>query len=36
MVNEPELTSQAGTVFAWSPKKHEVLRYPDGSLCISY
>ena len=35
IVDEPELTSQAGTVFAWSSKKHAVLCYPDGSLCVS-
>ena len=26
--------SQAVTAFAWSSKKHVVLRYPDGRLCV--
>ena len=33
-VDESELPSQAVTVFAWSSKKHAVLRYPDGRLCV--
>ena len=32
--DESELPSQAVTVFAWSSKKHAVLYYPDGILCI--
>ena len=32
--DESELPSQAVTVFAWSSKKHAVLRYPHGRLCI--
>ena len=34
MVDESELPSQAVTVFAWSSKKHVVLCYPDGRLCV--
>ena len=29
MVDESELPSQAAAVFAWSSKKHVVLRYPN-------
>ena len=32
--DELELPNQAVTVFAWSSKKHAVLRYPDGRLCV--
>ena len=32
--DESELASQAVTVFAWSSKKHEVLRYPGERLCV--
>ena len=32
--DESELPSQTVTVFAWSSKKHAVLLYPDGRLCI--
>ena len=31
---ESELPSQAVTVFAQSSKKHAVLSYPDGRLCV--
>ena len=34
MADESELPSQAGRVFAWSPKKHVILHYPVGRLCI--
>ena len=33
-VGESELPSQALTLFAWSSKKHVVLHYPDGRLCV--
>ena len=33
-VDESELPSQAVTVFAWSSKKHVLLHYPDGRLCV--
>ena len=33
-VDESECPSQDVTVFAWSSKKHAVLRYPDGRLCV--
>ena len=33
-VDESELPSQAVTVFAWSSKKHAILHYPDGRLCV--
>ena len=33
-VDETELSSQAVTVFPWSSKKHVVLCYPDGKLCV--
>ena len=32
--DESELPSQGVTVFAWSSKKHKVLCYPDGRLCV--
>ena len=32
--DESELPSQAVTVFAWSSKKHVVLCYPVGRLCV--
>ena len=32
--DESELPSQAVTVLAWSSKKHAVLHYPDGRLCM--
>ena len=32
--DESELPSQTATVFTWSSKKHPVLCYPDGRLCI--
>ena len=32
--DELELPSQAVTVFAGSSKKHVLLRYPDGRLCV--
>ena len=35
MADESELLSKAVTIFVWSSKKHMVLRYPDGSLCVS-
>ena len=31
---ESELPSQAVTIFTWSSKKHVVLCYPDGRLCV--
>ena len=34
MVDESELSNQAITVFAWSSKRHMVLHYADGRLCI--
>ena len=34
-VDESELPSQALTVFAWSPKRHAVLSYPDGHSCLT-
>ena len=34
MADESELPSQAVTVFAWSLKKHAVLHYPNGRLCV--
>ena len=34
MMDESELPSQIVTVFAWSSKKHAVLCYPAGRLCI--
>ena len=34
MVDEAELSSQAVTDFSWSSKKHAVLCYPDGRLCV--
>ena len=34
IADESELLSQAVTVFAWSSKKHAVLSYPDGRLCV--
>ena len=36
MVDESELSNQAITVFAWSSKRHMVLHYADGRLCIFY
>ena len=35
MADESELLSKAVTIFVWSSKKHMVLTYPDGSLCVS-
>ena len=32
--DETEHPSQVVIVFAWSSKKHAVLGYPDGRLCI--
>ena len=32
MADESQLPSQAGRVFAWSPKKHVILHYPVGRL----
>ena len=32
--DESGLPSQAGTVFAWSSKKHAVSCYPDGRFCV--
>ena len=34
MADESELPSQVVTVFAWSSKNHEPLRYPDWRLCV--
>ena len=33
-LDESELPRQAVTVSAWSSKKHSVLHYPNGRLCI--
>ena len=32
--DESELPSQVVTVFAWSSKKHAILRHLDGRLCV--
>ena len=32
--DESELPNQAVTIFAWSSKKHAILHYPDGRLCV--
>ena len=34
MADESELPSQAGRVFAWPPKKHVILHYLVGRVCI--
>ena len=34
MVDESELPSQGVATVAWSSKKHAVLYYPDGRLCV--
>ena len=36
MVNESEVSSHAVTIFAWSSKKHVVLDYPVGKLCVFF
>ena len=36
MAGESELPNQAVTVFALSSRKHAVLCYPDGRLCVFY
>ena len=36
MVNESEVSNHAVTIFAWSSKKHVVLDYPSGILCVFF
>ena len=33
-MDKSELPSQDATVSAWSPRKHAVLRYHDGRVCV--